>query len=242
MSRIVPLDLGMLRNRPKESITFGVGAGTFVDLVCLGWLIVGDGAPILVDTGPLSAANARAEHDVELTKDASQQLGVALAANGVNAEDVALVVLTHLHWDHCQCLHEVPNARVVVQERELEYAQDPADRDRIVYEHGRHPPFLAERKRLTPVSGQKDVAPGVRVVPTPGHSPGHQSVLVETGMTRYLIAGDHFGLYENCRLRCPSGPTVDVPSWQRSFDCVVELGGVPLPGHDLDVLRASSYE
>jgi glyoxylase-like metal-dependent hydrolase (beta-lactamase superfamily II) len=234
---IVPLDLGVLRDRPKDSITFGVGAGERVDLVCLGWLLLDGGAPILVDTGPGTPEHADGVHGVRLQRSAHADLPAALAAHDVRADDVRTVVMTHLHWDHCHGSSLLPRARFVVQDRELRYGVYPAEQDRRVYEFTRGAPFLADLPRMDAVDGPAEVAPGVTVIATPGHSPGHQSVLVETASGPYLIAGDMIDLYENWTDRVPSGPTVDVDAWERSYDELTALDAEVLPGHDVAVLE-----
>lgn len=238
---IVPLDLGALRDRPKESITFERGAGETVDLACLCWLLIGPHGPIVVDTGPPDPGHAATVHKVRMTRSVHANLAAALSAHGVAADEVRTIVMTHLHWDHCHGSALLPKARIVVQDRELRYGVYPADFDRRVYEFTRGAPFLQDLPRMDVVDGTADVAPGVTVVPTPGHSPGHQSVLVQTASGAYLIAGDLLDLYENWTDRVPSGPTVDVESWQRSYDVVRALGAEVLPAHDRAVLDREAY-
>ena len=99
----------------------------------------------------------------------------------MDAGGIRTVVLTHLHWDHCYGLPQPPNARVLVQDREIRYGvyPDPNDyRRKRKYELSRGAPFLRELRRMEEVDGAAQVAPGVRIIPTPGRSPGHQSVLI----------------------------------------------------------------
>lgn len=238
---IIPLTTGILRDRPKESITYGVGPGEKVDLFCFSWLLVGGEGPIVVDTGVPTAEYAATVHRVHLEKEPAHELSAALASHGVAAEDVRTVVLTHLHWDHCHGCASLPHARLVVQDRELRYAMEPEAMDRRVYEHGSGGPLLDQFLRMETVDGPAEIAPGVALMPTPGHSPGHQSVLVDAVSRRYLIAGDLFDLYENLNERIPSGPTVDVEAWERSYREVAALTVDVLPGHDESVLRAEAY-
>ena len=239
--RIVPLDLGTLHNRPRDSITFGRGGGKTVDLVCLGWLLLGPGGPVLVDAGPSDPGHAAAVHNVRLTRSTHADLGAALAAHDVASETVGTIVMTHLHWDHWHGAALLPNARIVVQDRELRYAVHPAERDRRVYEFDVGASFLGHLRRMDLVDGNVDLASGISLVLTPGHSPGHQSVCVQTASGPYLIAGDFVDLFENWTDRVPSGPTVDVDAWERSYDAVSQLGISILPAHDLAVLEHDVY-
>jgi glyoxylase-like metal-dependent hydrolase (beta-lactamase superfamily II) len=137
-----------------------------------------DGPVILVDTGIGSAASpARAWAPVP------GHLPDSLAAAGIAPGDVDTVVLTHLHTDHIgwsvgeDGAPFFPDARYVVQRADLEWAT-PATLDWLR-------PGLGER--LSPVDGDVDLRPGVRLLHTPGHTPGHQSVLVDD---RVLVTGD----------------------------------------------------
>lgn len=143
-----------------------------------------DGAVTLVDCG-LERAPAR--------------IVAGLAAIGRHPSDVTRIVLTHAHPDHAGGAAELARrtgARVAVHDGDAGYAAagSPPRQDRSIaagrlfarLASGRFPPVpVGERLRdgqLLPVGG------GLRVVPTPGHSPGHVSLLHEP--TRLLIAGD----------------------------------------------------
>ncbi|HVB77962.1 MAG TPA: N-acyl homoserine lactonase family protein [Candidatus Nitrosotalea sp.] len=237
--RIVPLCVGVLRDRPKESITFRRGTGKTVDLACFSWLLEGGGDPIVIDTGPGSAELTRSVHSVKLEE--RQGLAEQLAARGYDPAQIRTVILTHLHWDHCYRNALLPNADLWVQESEIRYSVFPLPCDHLVYEFETRPPFLSELTRMRGVDGTMELVPGVTLIPTPGHSPGHQSVLVTTADGPQLIAGDQYDLFENLHDACPSGPTVDLASWYRSHELVRRLGANVLPGHDMAVLDHAVY-
>lgn len=97
-------------------------------------------------------------------------LVAALAAAGVRPGDIALVVNCHLHFDHCGGNPLFPGVPIAVQRTELatarrgEYTIDALiDFPGAVYEE---------------VDGEAELWPGVRLVPTPGHTDGHQSLIV----------------------------------------------------------------
>jgi len=118
----------------------------------------------------------------------SGALRVALAAKGIAPEDVTHVINTHLHFDHCggdtrldergRAVPAFPNARYLVQRGEWDDACRPGERSRASY---LEPDFLplAEAGRLDLVEGEAEVLPGLRLVPTPGHTRHHQSLLID---------------------------------------------------------------
>jgi N-acyl homoserine lactone hydrolase len=96
--------------------------------------------------------------------------------------DVVCVINTHLHFDHCGGNRLFAGTPIYVQRREREAART---------EDYTIPEWVEfEGATYVELEGEHEVLPGVRVVPTPGHSPGHQSVLVETDEGLAVVAGD----------------------------------------------------
>jgi glyoxylase-like metal-dependent hydrolase (beta-lactamase superfamily II) len=118
----------------------------------------------------------------------------AYAGAGVDPREVSLVVLTHMHPDHVGGIVEgdeprFPNARHVLHQADRTYAERP---DLSVYTVRSRPDLrrLDELGLLELDPVDREVAPGIRVVHTPGHTPGHRSVIVETGAANVLLTGD----------------------------------------------------
>lgn len=128
------------------------------------------------------------------------RLPAALEAAGLDAADVDTVVLTHLHEDHvgwtvtAAGTPRFPNAGYVVQRVEVTAME--ACEATAVLDHAVRP--LRSSGRLREVDGRvrlsgagRDRLPGeITAVPTPGHTPGHQSVLVESHDARLMVTGD----------------------------------------------------
>ncbi len=114
----------------------------------------------------------------------------ALAAAGARPEDVDFVVNTHLHFDHAggntyrdgsgEVRLSFPSARYVVQGGEYRYATSTNERTAASYFPHNFVPVM-EAGRLDLVEGEREILPGLRVLPTPGHVPHHQSILLDAG-------------------------------------------------------------
>ncbi len=113
-----------------------------------------------------------------------------LASVGVRPDDVAIVVNSHLHFDHAGNNGAFPKARFVVQSEHLAYAKGKPNFPGVYWD-------IPELSYL-PVAGRTRVAPGLEVVPTPGHAPGHQSLVVDLRETgRVVLCGDAAFTREN---------------------------------------------
>jgi glyoxylase-like metal-dependent hydrolase (beta-lactamase superfamily II) len=141
-----------------------------------GYLIETDRGAILVDTG-VGEGNRFIEERFEPVRWRILDL---LAACGLTPSDVRTVVNSHLHFDHCGNNRTFAHAEIVVQRAELEAARQPRYTVREWFDH--------ERARIREVEGDLEIVPGVTVLASPGHTPGHQSVLVETARGPTLIA------------------------------------------------------
>ncbi len=156
---------------------------TFEPFPVHAWLIRHPDGAILVDTG-VGVGNEAIDgwYQPHITP-----LLDALGGAGVVPSDIAAVVISHLHFDHCG-QQEVLSAQVYVQTTEFEVAQTPG------YTVPEWAAIPEDRLRL--VNGDQVIAEGVSLLSTPGHSPGHQSVLVEAAGERVVIAAQ-------CAFRAP---------------------------------------
>lgn len=126
----------------------------------------------------------------------SEEIGPQMRAIGLAPEDVRWVILTHLHQDHEGGLHHFPNAQVIVSQREWAAARGMKGR-MAGYLNFRWPTnFLPKQIEFTEpdsvFTGRYTVtrAKDIYLVPTPGHSAGHLSVVVQEGSQALLLAGD----------------------------------------------------
>ena len=174
MVKIHPLNGGTI-TRPMTGFGFGFGPEIVnVPLIC--WYIEGADKRIVVDTGggdPLKAPPKAAPYK----READQSLEAALKKIGVRCADIDIVVVTHLHWDHCGETDLFPKAKIYVQKEELETARSPFPK---LLANGYFKKMLEEID-YTIITGDKEIAKGVKIVFTPGHSYGFQSVLGRGG-------------------------------------------------------------
>lgn len=220
-------------------LTYLHRCGQLVTIPRVMWLLEGP-TTIVVDTSvnPKGKPHEFMGETFERTED--QVPLNALKAAGVTPRDVEFVILTHLHWDHAGNCDLFPEAQIIVQEAELRYAIAPGRFFRRGYlspESGwpLAPSYIVPN--LTTVRGEKEVAPGVAVVPAPGHTPGSQAVLIRTHGGTYCIAGDAMMTYENLEEDTPPGYHVDVDASVDSLDMLRSRSSRMLPSHDYAVFR-----
>jgi N-acyl homoserine lactone hydrolase len=145
------------------------------------YVITGGPEPVLVDTsGP---ARLLSDLRAEPVK-AVMEFDEALAQIGLSPEGITMVIHTHLMYDHCANSSLLPRAKFVVQKKELEFARDPHPMFAGMYQS-----HLFEDLPFTIVDGDYELLPGIRLLFTPGHSPGCQSAAVSTSAGTAIITG-----------------------------------------------------
>jgi N-acyl homoserine lactone hydrolase len=131
-------------------------------------------ARVLVDTGMTELHPWLADMNPRLWPLSEQDVDIA---------SIDILVNTHLHGDHCGGNHLFAGKPIYVQRRELNDAR--SEDDYTIREW-----LEAPGVRYVPVDGEFELLPGVRLVPAPGHTPGTQVVVVETGERPVVIGGD----------------------------------------------------
>lgn len=246
--RIRPILTGTMKVDQGAYLTWGRGFGREVTIPGTCWLIEGGAYPILVDTGICDSERAsRWHHDA--IQEPGQDVVSRLRKLGIEPEDVKLLILTHLHWDHTSNMKAFVNARRIVHRRELAFAIDPIPqyfRSYEAYQLGLEAPFKGLQYEV--VDGEVEVVPGIRVFPTFGHCPGHQSVEVRTEKGPYVCAGDAVMVYENLKgdpeakfpLVPPGRFTDALASWE-SLKAIVGRASYVMPGHDMRLFDQEVY-
>jgi glyoxylase-like metal-dependent hydrolase (beta-lactamase superfamily II) len=199
------------------------------------WYIEGAERKILVDTGTGKAEEVIAVQSLygrplATITEPEHDIVRQLERLGVGAEEIDLVVQTHLHFDHVGSNERFPNATFLVNAKELPWALCPPPFGVYYYREFNHH-VKAVLDRIEIVEGERQVAPGIRMVETGGHSPGHSILFVETEVGTAVIAGDAVYNYRNLEYDWPQGPLYDVGAALRAIQ-TVKRADVILLNHD----------
>ena len=205
--------------------------GVKVEVPLLSVAIEGNGHKILVDTGikdPEWVTDNVCPS--KLTK--AQQHANALAGMGWAIEDVDMVINTHLHYDHCggNCLFK--KAKFVVSKKEWAHAFDPMPHQRLFYKEDDFDHRAVNYFQWQFTEGEEEILPGICVFPTPGHTPGHISVLVNTKEGPVCLAGDESNTVQNMMEQVINNITSDPQDAIDSFAEIKKRANIFIPGHD----------
>jgi N-acyl homoserine lactone hydrolase len=180
-----------------------------------GFVVTHDGGAVLVDTGVGGPQQALDDWRV-----VNRTVAGALAELDMSPADIGLVINTHLHFDHCGQNAVFKHAPFYVQRAELNRARHESAELRDWFD------FAGARFEL--LDGDAEVLPGLEVVATPGHTAGHQCVLVRgDGGAFDLLIGDAAytpRVYADpASDRLVPGQASDVPAWRDSLHRIRSL-------------------
>ncbi len=154
--------------------------------------------PVLIDTGAGEKEDSKF-YDIYGIENGGAGLHDGLRRVGVSPDDVKMVINSHLHFDHAggntrrdasgAIRPAFPNARYVVQRGEYEWATHTNERTAASYFPHNFVP-LRDEGLFDFVDGEAEIIAGITAVPTPGHTPGHHSLLIDGGTERALYIAD----------------------------------------------------
>jgi len=221
------LDMGMLvyGKTPYYGIKY---------MAALKPLLVKTGADnILIDTG---IGDLPDEFRKYYKVDRPQTLVQSLASEGLSPEDISIVINTHLHVDHCGNNQLFTNAKFYVQETELNYAYNPHR-----FLKGGYIRQLFDGLKYVTLSGDSEIVPGIEVILTSGHTPGHQCVLVDIPEgkpgKKYIYCGDESPLEENLIKRNITGILYSQVKSLEAIDRLRSFDGKFIYSHDRDQME-----
>lgn len=151
---------------------------------------------ILVDTG-VGQLPEKYRQSFTVKRKPGETLQAELSKHGLKPEDIDFVINTHLHFDHCGNNALFKNAQFIVQSDEYRYAFEPDRFQQAAYMRE----LFDVKVDYQLINGKRKITDEVYIVPTPGHSIGHQSVVVKADGKNYVYCGDAAPLKENLERR-----------------------------------------
>jgi glyoxylase-like metal-dependent hydrolase (beta-lactamase superfamily II) len=180
---------------------------------------------VLIDSGAGNKEDAKFRDIYGITNEAEETepdgtrrtaLEAGIRAAGFRLEDVALVINTHLHFDHAggntfmdgtgRIQPSFARSRYVVQAGEHHWAMHPNERTAASYFPRNWEP-VREAGRLELIEGDREIVRGIHSLRTPGHTPHHQSVLIDGESELACFLGD----------LCPTSAHLPLP-WIMGYD------------------------
>ncbi len=218
----------------KSFLVFGKYQGVKYKAALKPLLVRTDKETIIVDTG-IATLPPKYQKFHEVIRGKDEELLHSMKNAGVRPGDVTLVVNTHLHFDHCGNNKLFPNAKFLIQTDEIRYAYFPDRFMRVSYLRD----FFDVEGDFLALHGEYFLEDGVRIIPTPGHTIGHQSLVVPWKNKNVVYTGDAAPLPENIERRNITGMVYDSALASESLD---RLRGIENPvyifSHDNEQLTA----
>jgi glyoxylase-like metal-dependent hydrolase (beta-lactamase superfamily II) len=206
------------------------GVDGYLNTPIVVFLLEGNNHRILVDTGMSTTEIANKLHITGSWQPEGYAIQDQVKKIGINPEEIDIIILTHMHWDHYYNIDKFPKARIYVQKSEWDFSHNPTPTYYRIYEHpkwNRRPQYAGIENQFELVTGETEIVPGISVYPSPGHSIGHQTASVNTKEGTYHLCGDLIFLYENLHPHediayelTPPARYQNLPAW---WDSVLEL-------------------
>jgi glyoxylase-like metal-dependent hydrolase (beta-lactamase superfamily II) len=207
-------------------------------------LVRAAGKTIVVETGNGTKWNPKLRNIYGIQE--GDPLRDSLARAGATAENVDMVINTHLHFDHAggntrvvdgRDVPTFPKAQYVVQRAELEHAMNPTERDRASYVADRFVP-VSEAGQWRLVDGDVEIVPGISVVRIPGHNADIQAVKISGGNRTVIFVADMLPTRHHLPLAWMPGydlyPLQTLETKRKRIGEIVEQGWIVALGHDPD--------
>lgn len=164
-----------------------------------------------------------------------EELLLQLHLKGLDPRDIDIVILSHLHFDHCINLPLFTKAEVVTSEEAFKYAKNV--RDDLFIPEWIVDYLLSIRERVRFIKGDTELDEGIALIETPGHTPGSLSCLVRKGGPRVVLAGD---AVKNAYEFVSGTPDMsrDMEASRQTIKKIAQHADIIIPGHD----RAFSFD
>lgn len=227
---IHPLVIGA--NETDQGImTYLRGYGKRIWIPIYAFYIEGGDEKILVDTGLeqfVVPDHVGQDYGLDIL-----EFEDALETLSLRPEDIDVIIHTHLHNDHCENDYKCPNARIVVQKKEYEFFLHPHPLDHRYYSD------LLDDLNVEQVEGDVTLKDGIELIFSPGHTPGGQSVAINTAKGKAIITG----FCCNDQNFPANGPAITPGVHTNAIDAyesakkIRDMADILIPLHDLSVGR-----
>jgi N-acyl homoserine lactone hydrolase len=229
-----------LENYPVDSILFATDRGKTMTLPFSYTYIKGDGKQMMFDCGYT---------DVELGMKWGAPAGAwtSIADNlrkvGTSPDQISQLFIGHMHWDHAGGTGELPNAKIWVEKKEIEFAAGEITQKKHTMAGFVEADVLAMIRlnwegRVIVVNGDRiEALPGVSLYLTPGHTAGTMTATFNTRKGVIPVVNDACYTYRNMKEMIPLGFGYDLVQMLDSYDKIKKLMGTGttfVPGHDPD--------
>ena len=228
---IYPLVIGA--NETDQGImTYLRGYGKRIWIPIYVFLIKGAEQVILVDSGLeqfVVPDHVGPEYGLKI-----QEFEEALGDHGLRPEDIDIIIHTHLHNDHCENDPKCANAKIIVQKAEYDFFLNPHPLDHRYYSD------ILDGLNVELVNGDTNLMDGIDLIFSPGHTPGGQSVAVQTAGGKAIITGfccNGMNFPANAP-SVPSGVHIDVIAAYESARKIREMADILVPLHEISIGKA----
>jgi N-acyl homoserine lactone hydrolase len=245
--------------REKSKFTYLNFCGHKVNIPYFIWYIEGAEKNIIVDSGCSAEdySNVISERKKNIAfstaefKDVQDIVPFEEGLRNIfhlSADEVDIIILTHLHWDHCLGVGKCKNAKLIIQEDEWKSAYN----HHALFDSAYAPRwFYQEMRNIDLIRGDVELFPGIRVMLTPGHTPGGQAVVINTKKGEYAISGscvikDNFYPPEEIKRKtgfsviAPGVHTDSLVAYENTLKLVQVFGDRVLPCHEAELMKINS--
>lgn len=219
------------------------------------WLIEIDGKLILIDTGETSKIYEKNylpegglyHKSVQTRIKKEEEINFQISSLGYQIEDIKTIILTHLHGDHIGGIQYFPKANFLVSQTEYELATSKKGQNNGYFKKNWpswfSPNLIKYNNQAEGVFNQSyhlQESKKIIIVPTPGHSIGHQSVIIKTKSVTYFIGGDLTYNIETLKKEIPNVIIMNkeaIKSVSKVHEYVKSNSCVYLSSHDWNVSK-----
>jgi glyoxylase-like metal-dependent hydrolase (beta-lactamase superfamily II) len=226
----------------RSAMTHFKGKGEIIEVPIWACAATNGEVNIVIDTGLHDLESARKAEPGCHQKPDEQVVNAIKNAMGWSPADINYVINTHLHYDHCGGNAFFPQSKFIVQRTEWETAAKPIASEAAFYIDEFYGKKAVKYFQWDFADEEKDILPGLKVIPTPGHTRGHQSVLLNIGKGVLCVSGDICNVADNVNGNLEPNIVVNTQQVYESFALLRRCADFILPGHEPSIKNGESSD